>query len=230
MADFQETEAEFESIAKELELGIKNLSKNRRDVAGTVALLRNRLTRAKQILRSYKLDFRELPKGDQKPFQEKANEYEEKLKKLENDLNWAERDDGSGSPAAATVQSNGVQTQNEETTQILNQAKNIQKKDLDAVRRIEMDVANMNQAGTSTLEEMAVQEEQMKRIQKDMEEVDSNLKLATRQMRAFARKMATDKIIMGLILLIVIAIIFVIIYTIVRPKSNPKVADRIIPE
>ncbi|KAN0012580.1 hypothetical protein ACTFIU_007887 [Dictyostelium citrinum] len=223
MADLQENEMDFEKIVREVEIGIKDLSKNKRGIEarGGAELLRNRITRAKQILRSYKLDFRELPKTEQKPYQDKANQYEEQIKTLENDLNWAEKNGENGGGGSNNNSNNNnnqsIDTEYQETMQ---KAKKIQQQDIDTTHRILAEVGQINEVGTSTLEEMAVQEEQMKRIQKDMEEIDGNLKLATRQMRAFARKMATDKIIMGLVLLIVAAIIFVIVYSIVKPKSK----------
>ncbi|KAK5580720.1 hypothetical protein RB653_000744 [Dictyostelium firmibasis] len=221
MADLQENEMDFEKIVREVEIGIKDLSKNKRGIEarGGAELLKNRLTRAKQILRSYKLDFRELPKTEQKPYQDKANQYEEQIKTLENDLNWAEKNSENGG-GSNNNNNNGQSTIDTEYQEIMQKAKKTQLQDIDTTHRILQEVNQINEVGTSTLEEMAVQEDQMKRIQKDMEEIDGNLKLATRQMRAFARKMATDKIIMGLVLLIVAAIIFVIVYSIVKPKSK----------
>ncbi|KAN0041766.1 hypothetical protein ACTFIV_004316 [Dictyostelium citrinum] len=222
MADLQENEMDFEKIVREVEIGIKDLSKNKRGIEarGGAELLRNRITRAKQILRSYKLDFRELPKTEQKPYQDKANQYEEQIKTLENDLNWAEKNSENGGGGSNNNSNNNNQSIDTEYQETMQKAKKIQQQDIDTTHRILAEVGQINEVGTSTLEEMAVQEEQMKRIQKDMEEIDGNLKLATRQMRAFARKMATDKIIMGLVLLIVAAIIFVIVYSIVKPKSK----------
>ncbi|KAM9977095.1 hypothetical protein ACTFIR_010951 [Dictyostelium discoideum] len=224
MADLQENEMDFEKIVREVEIGIKDLSKNKRGIEarGGAELLRNRIGRAKQILRSYKLDFRELPKNEQKPYQDKANQYEEQIKTLENDLNWAEKnsENGGGGGGGGSGGGNNSQSIDAEYQETMQKAKKIQQQDIDATHRILSEVGQINEVGTSTLEEMAVQEEQMKRIQKDMEEIDGNLKLATRQMRAFARKMATDKLIMGLVLLIVAAIIFVIVYSIVKPKSK----------
>ncbi|KAF2073089.1 hypothetical protein CYY_005613 [Polysphondylium violaceum] len=224
--DLSEYEADFESIANEIDAGVRDLNRNKKafDVRQKAELLRNRLQRARQILKSYRIDFRELPKAEQTNYQAKATTYEERLKTLENDLNWAEKQSENGGLGAPQAQSS-VQGDYEQT---MAQAKAIQKKDIDAVTRIAAEVDIINQTGTATLEEMAVQDEQLKRIEKGMNEVDSNLKLATRQMRAFARKMATDKIIMGLVLLIVIAIIFVIVYSIVKPKSNPTVRNQII--
>ncbi|EAL64759.1 hypothetical protein DDB_G0285369 [Dictyostelium discoideum AX4] len=59
---------------------------------------------------------------------------------------------------------------------------------------------------------MNIQEEPIYRIKNDMDLIDSNLKLAPRQMRSIARKMATDKIILGLILLIIAGKNVVIVY------------------
>eukprot|EP01133_Synstelium_polycarpum_P003775 gene3775-4354_t len=211
LADY---EIEFTTIADEVDRGTKEMLKSKRpqDVKTKSDLLRARLNRAKQILRSYKIDYRELPKSDQEEFVKKANQYEERLKTLDNELSWAEKQQENGGLGAAGAEP----TIQDDYNQTMVQAKKIQQQDIDATNRILQEVVTINMTGQATLEEMAVQEEQMKRIGKGMDEVDSNLKLAQRQMRAFARKMATDKLIMGLVLMIVLAIIAVIIVKIVK--------------
>eukprot|EP01132_Coremiostelium_polycephalum_P006637 gene6637-8210_t len=226
---FADYEADFQSIVEEIDRGIKALNpsaKNRKEfeIKTKVDLLRNRLNRAKQILRSYKIDIREIEKAHQPKYTAKATQFEERIKALENELNWAEKQNENGGLGAAGAE----QTPHDDYQSTMQQAKNIQKEDLTRVNHILQEVTTISQEGQATLEEMAIQEEQMKKIDKDFNEIDANLKLATRQMRVFARKMATDKIIMGLVLLIVLAIIFVIVWSIVKPKSNPKVRDQII--
>ncbi|EGG22461.1 hypothetical protein DFA_04588 [Cavenderia fasciculata] len=222
-----EYESEFITITDEIERGVKDLprlNKKPAELRSKAEILRSRLTRAKQILRSYKIETRELPKEEQREHINKANSFEERVKTIENELNWAEKQGENGGAGAAGAEA----TPQDDYNQTMMQARAIQEKDLQATDRILEEVIQMNTVGTSTLEEMSKQEEQMKRIAKGMDEVDSNLKLAQRQIRVFARKMATDKLIMGLVLLIVIAIVVTIIVSIVKPGSNDKVRDKVV--
>ncbi|EFA81050.1 hypothetical protein PPL_05886 [Heterostelium album PN500] len=231
MADtLAEFEQEFRSLADEIDRGTKEIQravgkKQQFDVRAKAELLDGRLKRAKDVLKSYRREYRELEKKDQAEYATKATQFEEIIKTIENDLRWAEKQNEGGSTPSGGAETS---TPQDDYNQTMIQAKNIQKKDIEAVTRMQQEAIQITQVGTATLEEMAIQTEQMKRIDKHLDEVDSNLKLATRQMRAFARKMATDKLIMGLVLLIVLAIIFVIVWSIVKPsKSTDSVRDRV---
>ena len=48
-------------------------------------------------------------------------------------------------------------------------------------------------------------------VTKDVNEIDSNLTIASKHVRTFTRRLATDKIIMGFVLLIFIAVVFIIV-------------------
>ena len=54
-----------------------------------------------------------------------------------------------------------------------------------------------------------------------MEVVDSNVALAEKQLRAFMRRMATDKLIMVMVCLVVLGIIAAIVVAIVKAKTPP---------
>ncbi|KAN0012557.1 hypothetical protein ACTFIU_007864 [Dictyostelium citrinum] len=217
MADITENEIELDKIIFEVEKGIKDLGKNKKGIEarGGADLIKNRINRLKQVLRSYKIDLRELPKNELIKYESKVKNYEEQIKKLENDLNWVEKISSDGNTIGVPIESNNNNNNDEklkndvEYQSVLKKAKETQQQDIKITKGILHTVIETNNVGTSTLEEMKVQEEQMNRIKNDMEIIDGNLKLATRQMRAFARKMATDKIILGLILLIVAGIIVV---------------------
>ncbi|KAN0041767.1 hypothetical protein ACTFIV_004317 [Dictyostelium citrinum] len=222
MADITENEIELEKIIYEVEKGIKDLGKNKKGIEarGGADLLKNRIDRLKQVLRSYKIDLRELPKNELIKYKSKVKNYEEQIKKLENDLNWVEKVASDGNTIGSPIDSNNNNDEklknDVEYQSVLKKAKETQQQDIKITKGILQTVIETNNVGTSALEEMKIQEDQMNRIINDMDIIDGNLKLATRQMRAFARKMATDKIILGLILLIVAGIIVVIVYKTIK--------------
>ncbi|KAN0048107.1 hypothetical protein ACTA71_002502 [Dictyostelium dimigraforme] len=212
MSDMADNEIELDKIIHEVVIGIKKYGKYKKGVDG-IDHLKNRIDRAKQILRSYKLDLRELPKIEIVKYDSKVKNYEEQIKKLENDLNWVENIGNDGGVIVKNKNNDEMlKNQDQEYQNIMKRAKDTQQQDNKITKGILETVIETNNIGTSTLEEMKRQEDQIISIQKDMEEIDGNLKLATRQMRSFARKMATDKIIMGFILLIIVGIIAIIVY------------------
>ncbi|KAM9977096.1 hypothetical protein ACTFIR_010952 [Dictyostelium discoideum] len=221
MADITENEIELDKIIKEVEKSIKDLGKNKKNIEfrGGVELVKNRINRSKQILRSYRIDLREIPKTESAKYDSKVNNYEEQIKKLENDLNWVENimdNNESGSSVNSNNKNNNDNNENLKNDiqyqNVMKKAKDIQEQDKKITNGILQTVIETNNIGTATLVEMNIQEEKIKRINNDMDVIDGNLKLATRQMRSMARKMATDKIILGLILLIIAGIIVVIVY------------------
>eukprot|EP01132_Coremiostelium_polycephalum_P004179 gene4179-5230_t len=243
MGDFESNEVDFHSIVEEIEKGIKllkstNIKKNEFQISNSLDLLKNRLNRARQIVREYKIDIREIEKVKQPKYTLKSIEFEEKIKSLENDLMWLEKQVGenihsssSSPPLSSKTTENQILPSNQfknEYNSTISEAKELQKDNLNRVNNILQEVTTMGEEGQSTLEEMGIQEEKIINVDNDFNQIDANLKLANRQIRVIARKLATDKIIMDLILLIVLAVIFVIVWSIVKPKSNPKVRDQFI--
>ncbi|KAK5580717.1 hypothetical protein RB653_000741 [Dictyostelium firmibasis] len=171
MNDLKENESEFENIVKEIELGIKDHRKYKKV---EIESLNNLIDRGKQILKSYKLDIRELPKTKQKPFQDKLNKYEEHIKTLENSLNW--------------VDNKNLTTTTNEYQKMMVESKEIQQKDLKTVGKLLNKINEINNIGSPVLNEMAKQEEQMKRIDSNMEKVDNNLKMGNKYLNAIERR------------------------------------------
>lgn len=52
--------------------------------------LKNRITRAKQVLRSINVEIRGMPNAQSHPWEVKAKEYEERISKFIQDVEWAE--------------------------------------------------------------------------------------------------------------------------------------------
>ncbi|KAN0041769.1 hypothetical protein ACTFIV_004319 [Dictyostelium citrinum] len=168
MNDIKENEVEIERLLKEVELEIKDKSKNKKIESD------NRLKRIKKILNSYRLDIRELPKIEQKPYQDKSNKFEEKIKELEDTLNWMEIN-------------NNQYTSEDDYKVMIMKSKTIQQKDLKTVNQLNNTINSINNMGSTILKDMADQEEQMKRINKDMNKVDNNLKIANKYLNSIER-------------------------------------------
>ena len=79
------------------------------------------------------------------------------------------------------------------------------------------------QVGFNTLAALGAQRDQIGASKEAVIHMDSELKLASRQIRVFARRMVTDKIILGMVALILIAVLVVIIIIAVKPTATTVV-------
>jgi len=181
-----------------------------------INIMKNRLDRARKALKTMKVEIRELSKVEQKPHTEKATQLEERINQIAVDVEWVEKDEGGGQ--------NGPELDH---NQILDKAKAIQESDKSTLTGVLQTVHQTIEVGSATLVKMNEQSEQIMRVDKGVDEVSSNLKLASRHLRTFVRRLATDKIVMGFIFLIFAAIVFIIVWSIVKPNSNTNVPSSV---
>jgi len=109
--------------------------------------------------------------------------------------------------------------------EVLDIGKKTQAASLDSLGRTINTIEMSKQVASETAQKLHEQTDQLKKIDEDISEIQANLKMAGKELRAFARKIATDKLIMGFIVLIIIGIIFVIVWSIVHPKAKTSVPD-----
>lgn len=174
--------------------------------------IKNRLDRAKAVLRSVKVEMRELSRTEQAAYKDRIQVAEEKINKLYTELDWAEK---SGDRKELMDQAS-VEL---DTRSVLNKGKQIQEEDLNILDNVIKTAAQTSEIGASTLAEMANQRERMTAIDKDLDQISSNLVLARKHLRVFVRRIATDKIFLCLIFMIVAGIVVVIVFSIVHPGA-----------
>jgi len=226
--ELRDLESELEKLCQDIRKGIDGLAKlNAAEKTNKVSYLQGRINRAKQVYRNFKLELRDLPKVDADPWNKKAKDYMDQINKLGQDLSWSQDKD--------TMNANGGPTATQDpdsmtTKQVLEKAENIQKKDLEGLDRVLNNIEQTKETGVAIGEKLATQTEQLQKVQEGIQEVQSYLKLAGKELRAFSRRVATDKLIMSFVCLIVIGIIFIIVWSAVKGnKSNTNVPDSILP-
>lgn len=106
------------------------------------------------------------------------------------------------------------------TDDILNKAQRTQQQTVDTVDRIIKQVDETKNIGAETTQKLKEQTEQLARAEDGLNEIDDNLKLASKQLRSFARRVMTDKLILGFACLLVLAIIFIIIWEAIKNHSS----------
>jgi len=205
---------ELTELIQNIEDGVDSLHKKRQAAkAEAIRGLEDRMKRAKQVLHSLKVEMRELPREQQQQYDLKHKEHHTKLQALNGDLQIAKSE--------ADRHNLGVRSIEEMTPgEILEVASATQDKSLASVGRMKQTIAASKQVGVETAEKLRGQTEQLKHIDEDIMKVKSNLNRADILIRAFVRKMMTDKLIMLLMCLIFAGVIGIVIYRVVKPKSS----------
>eukprot|EP00004_Rigifila_ramosa_P008585 TRINITY_DN1983_c1_g1_i1.p1 TRINITY_DN1983_c1_g1~~TRINITY_DN1983_c1_g1_i1.p1 ORF type:complete len:232 (-),score=73.50 TRINITY_DN1983_c1_g1_i1:48-743(-) len=191
-------------------------------------LVADLLERANLAYRSFKVEMVELSKEDKKVYDLKLKDHKARIDKGQADLKWAKQE----SDHAALMQGAGGDLRTDHMTQkeIIQAAGQIQDQSIDSLARSKQMVASAQAIGSDTAATLREQTEQLKRIDKGIDEVESNLKLADKQMRAFMRRMMTDKMIMCLLCLAVFGVVAVIIWSAVDSKSKTNTPDEFTPQ
>jgi len=205
---------ELNELIANIEDGVDHLGK-KRGAAKTEAItnLEERMKRAKQVLHSFKVEMRELPRDQNIAYDAKHKEHHAKLQALNGDLQIAKSD--------ADRQNLGVRSIEEMTpAEILEVAGKTQDQSLASVNRMKQRIAESKVVGAETAEKLRGQTEQLKNIDVDIMKVKSNLNRADVLIRAFVRKMMTDKIIMLLVCLIFCGVVGIIVYRVVKPDAG----------
>lgn len=221
MSDLESNKQEINDLCEEVKKGIEDLKKAK-GLTGVkksdkIAFLKNRLARSKVVLRSMKVDMRELPKLEQKPHVERAAQLEEKINQLGVDLEWVEKADPN-----EEIQNQAKAT---DYKAVLAEGQVIQEGDINTLTRVTQKLEETRQIGTDTLATQQRQREQLISIEKGVDEVGSNIKLANRQLRVFVRRIAGDKIIMGFMFLIFVGVIFIIVWSVLHPQMKTALPE-----
>nr|KAJ3420014.1 hypothetical protein HK105_006217 [Polyrhizophydium stewartii] len=182
--------------------------------------LKNRLTRARQVHRSIVVEVRGLSGSTQTEWEAKARGYDERLGKLAQDIEWAE----TTNTAAGGGEPQRKKNMDEMTAiEMTKQALMIQDKTQESTARTQKVLDETINIGIAVNTELKDQGEKIRKIEEDVERVESNLRRADKQIRIFIRRMANDRIFILLILLMVVGVILAIVFTILKKKCPQAV-------
>eukprot|EP00736_Rhodelphis_marinus_P004440 Rmarinus@m.8277 len=203
-----------EEIAKGVER-LPNLSGDAKQEK--IVYLSNRISRARQVFHSFKVEMRELSKSELQIYEQKAKMHNQNISKLISDLNWAKtagdkKDLLEGRDAAPTEKLTGKA--------LIEYGKKVQDESLDSLARSKALVAESENIGTETAVKLKEQTEQLKQIHEDVQKIESNLKQADKLIRRFMRRMMTDKIVLCLLFFIVVGIVAIIAWHLWGPGSD----------
>ena len=216
MDEIRYYEEDLLDLVNELEMGVGEVETKTRMAAAEkvekLHALSGRLQRAKQVMKSFRVEMRDLPRDKVASCEVKAREYQEKLNTFHNRITALKQE--------SERQQVGVRTVDEMSTQeVLQEADRVQDQSLSAIERMKRDIADSRQVGIATAAKLEEQTAQLRSIDADIMKVKTNLARADLLIRAFVRKMATDKIIMLFMCLIFIGVVVIIVYKFVDPQG-----------
>jgi len=220
-AELDDFDEELEKLEGEIRKGIDGLKKVKEpERTNKVNYLNQRIQRMKTVQRSYKVELRDLDKTVAEPYQKKSKQYMDTINKLTQDLTWASESaalkETKGGPPVKKNEDLDTMTADE----IVDKGAKTQEKSLDSLDSTLRIIEDTKGVGADTAAKLSGQTQQLQRIGEGLSEVDSYLKLASNQLRSYARRMATDKIILCFIVLIIGGILTIIIYSALHKNSN----------
>lgn len=198
--EISDYEEELNELVTEIAKGLSGLRKPKLTIAAkheSLLDLSSRLQRAKQVLTAYKVEMRDLPRELAVQYDVVAKDFQQRLQAMHGELQVTKQE--------TERQQIGVRTVDEMTTQeVLQEASKVQDQSLSAVERMKRQIQESKEIGATTAVRLKGQTEQLKNIDTDIMKVKSNLSRADLLIKAYLRKMTTDKIILSFLCLIFI--------------------------
>jgi len=223
--DLEDYDSELGQLCADIEKAINNLHKFKgAERTQKEAYLDGRLKRAKEVSRSMRIEIKEA--GDAGAgFTTKLQAHNAKINELTGKLKSAQEKELLGDKSGG----GGNDVDKMTSDEVLKKAADTQIQSLQSLDRTLLTIETSKQVATETLSEMDRQRQQLEQMMENMDEMQALLKMGGKQLRAFARRLVTDKLIMCFICLIICLIIAVIVLNATLHKSPVKVPDSFSP-
>lgn len=202
---------ELEDLLKQITAGLEECAmiSDTGERHQKVKALNDKMRRAGNVHHAMKVELQDVEERDQKGYEKKVNDYTRQIARLKQELAAAKNHSEKAHLVAGA--SPQMDTSQASDSQILDEAQRIQEKDKSATRRMLKMVTGTEELAQNTMSTMQNQTDQLAKIHSDLEEMDSTLKLADAQIKAYMRKMATDKVIMAFLFLIVVGFVSILV-------------------
>lgn len=169
---------ELSSKIKAIQTGLDTARQNKDTEARSKELnaLNDKVTEAKKVYRSFKVELRELSKAEAKELEAKSKEYNTTLNKLGTDIMAAKVSGERGDLMAGASGDVGGDEQTEE--QIRAKMDKTAAESLNSTERSLAMLEKATKVGTETNQKLQEQSEQMKRIQNDSDKINTHAEKA----------------------------------------------------
>eukprot|EP00163_Fabomonas_tropica_P024236 TRINITY_DN41880_c0_g1_i1.p1 TRINITY_DN41880_c0_g1~~TRINITY_DN41880_c0_g1_i1.p1 ORF type:complete len:258 (+),score=68.08 TRINITY_DN41880_c0_g1_i1:482-1255(+) len=211
-------DSELTELAREIQASLDQLPKLEGILKqDKIQFIQDRLSRAKQVFHSFKVELRELDKSEEAQYSAKGKVHNEVIQKLASELQFHKSEVDRNNLMGGRGDYN---PDNMSAAQNVLRAQEIQQESKSSLARTINTLDQTQQVATETSEQLVRQTEKLANIHDDVDRVESNLKRADRELRAFIRRLATDKLILFFLLLIVLGVVFMIVWSIVKKDDK----------
>jgi SNARE protein len=104
--------------------------------------------------------------------------------------------------------------------QLVQVAAEVQTESKQSTARTQQVLQHTIDLGQTTAATLKNQTEQLQNVDTQLDTLESNLRRADKQIRIFLRRMATDRVVMGLVALVILGVIGAIVAAVVRARQN----------
>eukprot|EP01121_Diplochlamys_sp_Union-15-3_P005473 TRINITY_DN15810_c0_g1_i1.p1 TRINITY_DN15810_c0_g1~~TRINITY_DN15810_c0_g1_i1.p1 ORF type:complete len:235 (+),score=47.55 TRINITY_DN15810_c0_g1_i1:123-827(+) len=211
--DIEDLDNQLEKLLKEVENQI-NQSEDLSGDQRTKKLLfcNKKLQDLKNLLTNYDIELRELTKPAQAPWVKKREAHVKKSNDLRAKL--------AEIKSSTEREQLGLGKEEKTADEILDEAINIQGESLTSVERSKKIVKNTIEIGENTTQTLVEDGEKMRSTIKDLDDIDTNLIQAKKQLKSIVVGLASDNICRCFMVLILLAIIALIIVVIVKKTGG----------
>lgn len=168
--------------------------------------------------RSFKMECRLVSDPNAKrQYEQQLAQHEQDLQSLKREISTLKSDNNKqelfdGADAGTSAQQDG--------DSMLKEASGIQDKTQESLDNTKRLVAESKDTGMNTLEQLHQQREQVERIDNDLDRIEDNLQRADRLIKAFSKRMATDKLIQSFTCINVCLLVGIIVWAIFKKKDG----------
>jgi len=220
--DLEDYDEELITLCADIERVINGLHKFKgAERTAKEGYLDGRIKRAKEVSRSMKIEIKEA--GDKGgSYLTKLQAHNARINELTASFKAAQDRDLKGGKQP----SNNTDVDKMNSDDVLKKAADTQIQSLQSLDRTLMTIETSKAVAADTMSELDRQRQQLEGMMETMSEMDALLKMGSKQLRSFARRMVTDKLIMCFICIIISLIIVVIVMNILGKKTGSiKVPD-----
>eukprot|EP00287_Rhodomonas_sp_CCMP768_P006875 CAMPEP_0196720662 /NCGR_PEP_ID=MMETSP1091-20130531/3406_1 /TAXON_ID=302021 /ORGANISM="Rhodomonas sp., Strain CCMP768" /LENGTH=270 /DNA_ID=CAMNT_0042061963 /DNA_START=178 /DNA_END=986 /DNA_ORIENTATION=+ len=221
--EIEHLDGELEKILEEIRVGAGKLQEMKGNDVGKrqdrVEHLNERIARAKQMLKGFALELRsvmqEVGREAHETFDKKRQAHQEAIEKLAKDIDIAnralEKKELLADKQGRLVKKKEFDAGAAGGGEIIEQGKRVQEASMGALARTEKLVSDMEGIGNDTNIALHGQTNQIKDTHATVEATQAGIGAAGKKVRDIARRLATDKMIVCLLLFLVLAIIGIVV-------------------
>lgn len=176
--------------------------------------------RAKEIKKSFDLELKlTRDKAVRADYEARVKDHENRFKALEKEFLISKAKSNKNSLFGDVVPTYMQSAEGKNNDDLLSDTHKIQELTMESVYRTKNMIEASKEIGTSTLQQIIAQKEQMIEIEKDIDLMDSNLVRAEKLVSNFAKRMATDRIIQLFASVNIVVLLGLILYVAVSGRT-----------